>query len=363
MGKTEQMEGKNPQETIQQCQEEVFKEETMRSTLHRIVKQQGLDGGIKFKDFTRELFSAKTDSERNIKTGNFERFLTSSGISGAEARHLTDIVRSAGSSTQHLIAKGENDKALDLNRGIGSGKFKSADDIFAQMQKWGYSSFVQQERARLTLYEAELVQNQIENIQQRAGMGLQVTEIRAFAQQLNELSKQLSGDSDYADSLKRDSSQLSECAERMDGDGSERSFSKGKAKETDGGIVAVGTEIKTTLENAKETLSSVVADANKAMERIASESGRVRLKENLSELPEVKITKVPRPDGIKPKIQKPASRTEPKDGLKTTDVEKEPIGKMLEKQREKLEKIIAESGESISAEKQAAGKRKKEETG
>ncbi|MBI5229437.1 hypothetical protein HY991_04960 [Candidatus Micrarchaeota archaeon] len=257
---------------MHQCQEDFSKQADLVSARRQIVKQSGFEGGVKFDDLRRRLFFAKTDSERNPASRDFEQYLTSGGISTAEAHRLAYLVRSAGASTQHLLAQGRSDQALELNRGIGSGKFKSADDIFAQMQKWGYSSFVQQERARLAAYQASDLQAQIENIQQRADItGVQAAQMREFAEQLLKLG--LLTDNDTADALKRYSEQLSDYAKQLDGE-STRDSERGtrdsglETEKTDGGTIVA--KIKTTLKEANKTLSRVVSDADKEIETVSS---------------------------------------------------------------------------------------------
>ena len=193
---------------------------------------------------------------------------------------VIDLHLSAGASTQKLIAEKQTDKALELNQGIGSGKFKSADDIFAQMSAWGYTSFVKTELARLAAYKATELKQQMALFEVSNERTDAAQYAREFALSLRELTRYVP---ESKDEFERYAGMFNEIA------------ALGKEVKMDG---TVGAEIKKTAlditKNLDRLLGSVVAESNKTIEATVKDTAKLgRHKLTATELPKIKIKPEP----------------------------------------------------------------------
>ena len=210
------------------------------------------------------------------------------GLSKEKSTLEADAEIISGRSLSAAIKTGKTDDIGKILKSYESGA--SAKDILDQMQKWGYSSFVKSELARLASYKSTELKQQMALFEISESRTDAAQYAREFALSLRELTRY--APESYKDEFERYAGMFNEIS------------SMGKEVKADSGI---GNELKkTTLEITKNLdglLSRVVAESNLAIESTVRDGSKTR--EDSKTARRMKVTDVSHSEfvKIKPKLR------------------------------------------------------------
>ena len=146
-------------------------------------------GSLVSNQVTHSMNAIYTGSENQIKDA-IKMLATSLQQANVPATQITSTVNfivAHADAARQLIAKSALKELEELNRAVASNKINSTDQIFTQMDKWGYHDFVAQERGRIAEYTALIASLTAGYLQQSAAEQARQFQMASTAQQLEAL--------------------------------------------------------------------------------------------------------------------------------------------------------------------------------